>query len=323
MFRIRPIKESDKEALKEFAEAASLGITNLPKHKERREQFLSLALAPHPKSYYLFLLENYKDKTTLGVSGIFPKTNNLDYFKLHSEQLPAYYPGSLKEVTTLERIHYDEGPTEICSLYLSREARKEGLGKLLSYSRFYFMKAFPDLFADEVYAEMRGVIDEKGDAPFWDSMGRRFAGISYRELIDRIDHGDKRARELMPSKTVYIDLLDPEGRGAIGKTYVSTTPAYKLLQEQNFSFSGEIDLFDAGPRMVCKREKIATIQNSQRLRVTKVRSLNKEPQFLSNVSEDFRVTLGQVEREGDGAAIDPLTAQLLEVDAGDEIIAIL
>jgi arginine N-succinyltransferase len=323
MFRIRPIRESDKAALKDFAEAASLGITNLPKHEERREHFLSLALAPHPKSYYLFLLENDEDGTALGVCGIFPRTTNLDYFKIQGEPLSSYYPESLKEAKTLERIQYAEGPTEICSLYLSHPARKEGLGKLLSYSRFYFMKAFPELFSDVVYAEMRGVIDENGDAPFWDALGRRFAGFSYRKLMDIIDHGDRRAKDLIPSKTVYVDLLDPKGREAIGKTHLSTTPAFKMLEEQNFIFSGEIDLFDGGPRLVCKRENIATILNSRRLKVVKVRTITGEKQLVSNAREDFRVTIGQVEKEGDGAAIDPLTAQAIEVGIGDDIIAIL
>lgn len=323
MYRIRPIKETDKVALKGFAEAASIGITNLPKHEKRREQLLSLALAPHPKAYYLFLLENYYDGTALGVCGIFPETTNLDYFKLNREPLPSYFPESLKEAATLERIQYPKGSTEICSLYLSRPARKEGLGKLLSHSRFYFMKAFPDLFADEVFAEMRGFIDENGDAPFWDALGRRFAGISYRQLMDLVDQGDRRARDLMPSKTVYVDLLDPRGKEAIGKTFQSTTPAHKLLQELNFTFSGEIDLFDGGPRLICKREKIAIVQKAKRFPVVKIRSLEKEKQLISNTKSDFKATLGQVEREDHGAAIDSLTAQILEVDVGDEIIAIL
>jgi arginine N-succinyltransferase len=264
MYRIRPIEEKDRQILHAFAEEAFIGITNLPKNNERREKLLQRALSPHPKSYYLFLMEEFTKKTPLGVCGIFPKTENLDYFKLHTEALPGYFPESPSNISYLERVRYNKGPTEICSLYLAPEARNLGIGKLLSFSRFYFMKAFPDLFEEEVFAEMRGVIDENGDAPFWDSLGRHFLSISYKELMHRVDAGEVRVKELMPLKTVYVDLLDSKGQHAIGKTYHNTTPAFKILEEQNFRFLDEIDLFDAGPRVVCKREEIATIKQSKK-----------------------------------------------------------
>lgn len=57
------------------------------------------------------------------------------------------------------------------------EWRKEGNGYLLSKSRFMFMAAFRDKFNDKVVAEMRGVIDEHGYSPFWQSLGKRFRWI--------------------------------------------------------------------------------------------------------------------------------------------------
>lgn len=323
MYRIRPIKEQDRQALHTFAEEAFIGITNLPKNAERREKLLQRALAPHPKNYYLFLLEDFEKKTALGVCGIFPKTENLDYFKLQTATLPGYFPESPKEITYLERIQYEKGPTEICSLYLAPEGRNLGIGKLLSFSRFYFMKAFPELFEEDVFAEMRGVIDENGDAPFWESLGRHFLSISYKELMKRVDAGETRVKELMPLKTVYVDLLDPKGQQAIGKTYHNTTPAYKILEEQNFRFTNEIDLFDAGPRVLCKREAIATIKQSKIYRVNAIRSIESPNILIANTHIEFRVCLGKAIKENEGAVIDPMTADLLEIQTGDQILAIL
>ncbi len=66
------------------------------------------------------------------------------------------------------------GSSELCTLFLDPDWRKEGNGYLLSKSRFMFMAAFRDKFNDKVVAEMRGVIDEHGYSPFWQSLGKRF-----------------------------------------------------------------------------------------------------------------------------------------------------
>lgn len=323
MYRVRPIRKEDKPAVQAFAQRAFIGITNLPKNRERLDKKLQRALAPGPKTYYLFILEKYPEMTPVGVSGIFPKTENLDYFSLKTEPLPEIFAESPKTISVLERSRYEKGPTEICSLYMVPEARKEGLGKLLSFSRFYFMKAFPDFFEEQVFAEMRGVIDESGDAPFWDALGRHFLPISYKELMHRVDDGEKRMRQLIPFKTLYPDLLDSKGREVIGKTHANTTPALHMLQEQNFKFSGEIDLYDAGPRIICKREEIGIIAQSKAYQVAAIHSIDTSPILLSNLSLEFRACLGKAVKTTGGVAIDAETAELLELKLGDQILAII
>ncbi|VDZ67359.1 Arginine N-succinyltransferase [Klebsiella aerogenes] len=66
------------------------------------------------------------------------------------------------------------GCSELCTLFLDPAWRKEGNGYLLSKSRLLFMAGFRDRFNDKVVAEMRGVIDEHGYSPFWESLGKRF-----------------------------------------------------------------------------------------------------------------------------------------------------
>lgn len=62
------------------------------------------------------------------------------------------------------------GASELCTLFLDPAWRKEGNGYLLSKSRFMFMAAFRDRFNEKVVAEMRGVIDDIGYSPFWESL---------------------------------------------------------------------------------------------------------------------------------------------------------
>ncbi len=54
------------------------------------------------------------------------------------------------------------GSSELCTLFLDPQWRKEGNGYLLSKSRFLFMAAFRERFNEKVVAEMRGVIDRAG-----------------------------------------------------------------------------------------------------------------------------------------------------------------
>lgn len=71
------------------------------------------------------------------------------------------------------------GASELCTLFLDPAWRKEGNGYLLSKSRFMFMAAFRDRFNEKVVAEMRGVIDDTGYSPFWESLGERFFSMEF------------------------------------------------------------------------------------------------------------------------------------------------
>lgn len=71
------------------------------------------------------------------------------------------------------------GSSELCTLFLDPQWRKEGNGYLLSKSRFLFMAAFRERFNEKVVAEMRGVIDEQGYSPFWESLANAFSPWSF------------------------------------------------------------------------------------------------------------------------------------------------
>ena len=54
-----------------------------------------------------------------------------------------------------------------------REMRAGGSGALLARSRYLFMKQHRARFGDRTLAELRGVMDEAGNAPFWDALARQ------------------------------------------------------------------------------------------------------------------------------------------------------
>ncbi len=74
-----------------------------------------------------------------------------------------------------------EGSCEVGGLFLHPGERAGGLGMLLARSRYLFIARHRARFTDRILAELRGVIDEAGDSPFWDSIAGRFFGMSFDE----------------------------------------------------------------------------------------------------------------------------------------------
>lgn len=325
MFRLRTFQRSDLDTVIELAHQAQVGMTNLPKNRERLKtmgelsylSFQEKVLKPK-EHFYLFVLEEMQTKQVIGISGIRSITPVLEYYQISSITLPRLFEEVPHQFQILERIKYTHGPSEICALFLSESARKMGLGKLLSLSRFHFMAAFPERFTDEIFADMRGIILPSGECPFWDGVGRHFLPIPFAKLMELRDQKEDPISSLMPDLPIYIDLLPENVKNAIGQTHVNTHPALKMLLELGFSPTGEIDLYDAGPRVIAKTSSVKTIKESKTFTIDKiVKELSSPPQLISNQQLDFKAILGQIDIKSH--AIDKLTAEALEVGIGSPI----
>lgn len=333
MYRIRPIRDSDYSALRELAFQAQLGMTNLPKNPEALQELQKKGISSFQANikapgdhYYLFVLEESEKQQILGVSAIYAQTGitiPLNYFQIKHASPLRLFPEVPDTMNILERVQYRNAPTEICSLFLTHDARKLGLGKLLSFSRFLFMSAFPERFCDTVFADMRGVIDRNGHCPFWEAVGRHFLNIDFKELMARRDRGQNDIPSLMPIYPLYIDLLPKDAVSVIGETHPNTRPAVAMLLQQGFVKTSDVDLFDAGPRLIAKREEIQAIKKSVFSTVTKIVEMlpGEQVVILSNNKLDFRALIGKIAFEIEkGCVIERSTAQALEISIGDPLI---
>jgi len=110
---------------------------------------------------------------------------------------------------------------------------------------------------------MRGRSDDKGHAPFWDSLGKKFFDMPFTQA-DYLSSTNKQfIAELMPRYPIYTALLSGKARASIGKPHPNTIPALKLLEQEGFSYCQQIDIFDAGPKVTAIKEKIRTIRDSK------------------------------------------------------------
>jgi arginine N-succinyltransferase len=330
---IRPIAEKDLPAFLELAKAAGPGMTNLPPNEDilRKKIELSLnsfkAKEPLSQRLYFFVLEDTSQKSIAGCCAIItPAGGNLPFytFKIHHEELMCTHLNMRRSYQFLQLVNDFQNTSEICALFLSKNYRKDRNGEFLSRVRFLFMANFADLFHQRVMAEMRGVVDEKGRAPFWDYFVQKFFPMSFLEA-DRLSAiGDKQfICDFMPRSPIYLQMLQQEAFNVIGKVHPSTEPALKLLEREGFHYNNHIDIFDGGPTISVRLNQIRTLAQSK---VAEVAGIEKslpplEAMMISNSDFSFRATrCTEFEFESsDQIVLTQATAQFLNVEVGMKV----
>ena len=179
---VRPVRNSDLPALIELARSTGTGLTTLPANEERLLHRVTWAEktfrgeAERGDADYLFVLENDEGKV-VGISAIAGAVGLREpwyNFRVGltvsaSQELNIY-----REIPTLFLANDLTGNSELCSLFLSADYRTGLNGRMLAKARMLFIAEFPELFGNKIIAEMRGISDEAGRSPFWESLGRHF-----------------------------------------------------------------------------------------------------------------------------------------------------
>lgn len=332
MLVIRPVTLDDVDALVELAHLTAFGLTTLPRDRALLERRVRESLRGFEKVHdeqprgetYLFVLEDLLTGQIAGTSGIVSKVGGFEPFYAYlikTQTLTSKTLNIRKQVRSLNLVTEHNGPSEIGSLFLHPNYRKDGNGRTLSLMRFMFMADFPRFFDPVVIAEMRGVIDEHGHSPFWDAVGKHFFDLEfpkadYLSIVNKEFIGD-----LMPRHPIYIPLLPPEAQAVIGQVHDLTVPALRILQAEGFAFSGMVDIFEAGPIMRCLRDDIRTLRTSTLALVADV--VDEVPQgtamLLSNCSRQFRGCQARLGRIGNAITLSREVAEALQVNPGDTV----
>ncbi|MEW6443158.1 MAG: arginine N-succinyltransferase [bacterium] len=333
---MRPVREDDLAALEALAHLAGFGLSSLPADREYLQEkirdslraFASIRSKPQGENY-LFVLEDAATGQVVGTSGILSKVGGFDPFyayRLETSIQCSPELGVHKEILVLHLFQEHNGPTEICSLFLHPEHQRRGVGRLLSLGRFLFMAEHPAHFEETVIAEMRGVVDEKGRSPFWEALGRHFFDIDYPKA-DYLSMKNKTfIADLMPRHPIYVNLLPEEAQAVVGKVHEQTRPALKLLQDEGFAVTDLVDIFEAGPVVRCRRERIRTVRASRRAVVSEIAEQTDDARggatehLICNSSLCCLAAIGRLRELPDRTVgIDGRTAYRLKVAGGDWI----
>jgi len=332
MLVLRPIHPDDLDQLMNLVTLTGFGLTTLPRDAEllrdriieSQVSFERMTKRPRGETY-LFVMEDLRTGKVIGTCGIVSKVGGFEPFYAYRVETSVHESEMLsvrKEIQKLQLVKDHNGPSEIGSLFLSPDYRRHNNGRLLSLGRFLFMAEHLQRFDPVVIAEMRGVIDDRGHSPFWDAIGKHFFDIDFPKADYLSMVNKKFIADLMPTHPIYVPLLPPEAQAVIGKVHEQTSPALKMLQDEGFHFTGEIDIFEGGPVVSCQRDQIRTIRESRRAVIADVADdlPGSEDYVLCNIRKDFRVCKGIVEPIADGTIrLTSRTALSLNVKVGDTV----
>lgn len=155
------------------------------------------------------------------------------------------------------------GATEVGSLFLHPDFRKDGLGRYLAKSRYLLIASQPDRFSQTIIAELRGVSGH-GRAPFYDAVFKARLGKSFLDADHLYATTEARAlATITPDNPIPTERLPAKAFQAMGTPHPSGLGALTLLSREGFYDSRSIDLFDGGPIVAAYREKITTIVQSK------------------------------------------------------------
>jgi len=328
---VRIASAKDIDALYEMAKLTGGGFTNLPADRDalaaklaRSDAAMAEADDAPGNHLYVMMMEDLETGRIAGTAQIMSRIGESQPFysyrlgavTQHSAELDRTFRAEmLTLVTDLE------GSSEVGGLFLHPRYRAGGLGLLLARSRYLFIRQHRARFADRLLAELRGVIDEAGNAPFWDGLAGRFFGMTFREA-DAFNavNGNQFIADLMPKHPIYQAMLTEAARSVIGVPHPSGRAAMRMLEDEGFTYEGYIDIFDGGPTMTVATDRVRTVREAGEAVIANVTVEQGHRAILSSGRlADFRATFGEVSFT-DGFGIDAVAAQALGVGVGDTVL---
>lgn len=333
MILFRCALESDIDQINALAKNSGIGMTTLPKNKNLLTKRVLWSVESYKKEvekpdneYYLFVLEDVENKRLVGTSAIEARIGHRVPFysyKISKKTRICHSLNIRNDYEILSLVNDNQGHSEICTLFLSPDYRKNNNGLLLSKARFLFIARAPHRFAPTLIAELRGVNDEKGQSPFWTHVGEHFFQMPFAEA-DKLTLATNKQfiADLMPRNPIYVSLLPKEAQAVIGKPHPSAVPAINILFKEGFRYNKYVDIFDAGPTIEAPVSEIKTINHSRVLIIRNIcDEVSGHDYLLANNQLNFRATMGPalINSEQNTCTISKITADLLKVQCGDEL----
>jgi arginine N-succinyltransferase len=280
MFRIRAARAADLDELVGVSE--HLDSVNLPSHREKLAAALERAeqsfagVLDSAKREYMFVLENGADGRVVGSSMIFAQHGSRNaphvFFDVLEEERYSASVDRHVHHRVLRMGYNYRGLTEMGGLVLLPEFRGHParLGKLLSYVRFLYVALHRDLFRDEIVSELMPPLEEDGRSLLWESLGRRFTGMTYQEA-DQLSRENKEfIKALFPEEPIYACLLDEGAQAILGEVGPGTKGVEHMLRQIGFRYANRIDPFDGGPHFQAPTDEVTLIKSSRAARLVDV-----------------------------------------------------
>lgn len=305
------------------------GFTNLPPDKPNLKAKLAKAEAAFSRAedtladdLIVLMLDQVDDPHVRGTCQIFSKIGETAPFYSYrigtltqtSVELGRTFRAEMLALTT-----DFEGASEVGGLFLHPAERAGGLGMLLARSRYLYIRAHRQRFADRIFAELRGVFDEGGGSPFWDGLAGKFFGMTFPEADSfNAINGHQFIADLMPKHPIYTALLSDSARATMGLPHPSGRPAMRMLENEGFVHDAYIDIFDGGPTLHARTDRVKTIAQAREVTISRI-GPNAAPRTIASAGRlgEFRAAYASVTDDG---VIDQEGALALDVEPGQSVM---
>tara|TARA_Y100000589_G_scaffold8325_2_gene7079 strand:- start:2385 stop:3455 length:1071 start_codon:yes stop_codon:yes gene_type:complete len=333
VFLIRNVRMEDMPELLRMAK--TVHSNNLPSNERSMEKIIErvetsfAGEAELDQRFFTFVLMDTAHGDggrVAGTSAIIARRGTPDFPRLYLKvRRHQHFSSDLQSgqvQLTVQLCQDTVGVTEVGGLVLAPAYRANDmrLGSFLSKSRFGFIGQHPQLFMDDVVAEVMGVLTPDGRTKLWDHLGRRFINLSYEEADVFSRTSKEFITSLFPTGEIHTSLLPAAARKLIGAASDDAIPALRMLERMGFQHVDEVDPFDGGPYLKADRDEITLVKSSRLISLAGCKELTGEEGYV-NVSRPghFRCVRCAYELDGDALWIPSEAADRLEVAVGDEL----
>jgi len=275
---VRPIKSDDSEAFIDFAAATGVGHTNLPNHPAQLSQKINHSELSFAASVdyageegYTFVMEDTQSERLVGTCTVDATVGLSEPYYTYRVDQVVHASIDLQINNRIPALHISHdytGASRLSSFYLEPDYRCNFYDQLLSKSRLLFMACFPERFAATTIAEMKGVIDNAGVSPFWESVGRHFFTMDFAAADLLTTSSNKNfIANLMPRYPLYVPLLSDAAQTVIGQHHTDVEDIVNILEHEGLHFEGHVDIFDAGPILEVRTRHIRAIRHAEETQV--------------------------------------------------------
>lgn len=334
MFLLREVRPSDLDDLESLA--SRLNTLNLPADRAVLKKVIARSRASFGGRYetpekreYVFVLRDLDVDRAVGTCMIIAQHGTYErpscYFRVSEEQKYSETLGSHFVHQLLQLGFNYSGPTEIGGLILDPDYRGHDLrlGKLLAFVRFLYIGMHPELFRDEIVAELLPPLREDGGSDLWDALGRNFTGLEYLEADKLSRKNIEFIRSLFPFTPIYLSLLPEHIREQIGKVGEATKPVEAMLRRIGFEYDRSIDPFDGGPTFKVRTSRCEAVNRVESVPFLGIYD-GDDADGLAMIGFEydsqlirFRATYGEYKRDGDGVWFRSDGVGKLRMKAGD------
>ncbi|MCC7404751.1 MAG: arginine N-succinyltransferase [Bdellovibrionales bacterium] len=330
-FVVRTAELKDLQALYDLARQFTL--LNLPADKKaltrkiENSQASFLGEKSKEQAEYLFVVEDAEDGFIAASSQIVakngvPSSPNYSFEVLKKERFSQELGiGFIHQILRL-KINTN-GATELGGLVVDRSYRRrpEKVGKIASLTRFAYIALCRDKFEEDLHSEMAPPLTDEGRSEFWESLGRRFTGMPYKEADLLSQQNNNFIKSLFPEEDIYLCLLDSKARLVLGRVGEETQGALHMLEGLGFKYKNEVDPFDGGPHLGVKTGEVATIKNGRIWKFDDSTTVPFDRQGVVGTGRDnkFRGGVWPFAVKDDKAYFPEAAARALKIKRGAEV----